>query len=73
MVRLGRYRHFKGNDYEVIGCATHTETGEEFVVYYQLYGKRRLWIRPKEMFLSSVTVDGLSVPRFKYIGEVSTQ
>jgi hypothetical protein len=59
------YRHYKGKDYQVIGCAKHSETGEEFVVYRALYGKRGLWIRPKAMFLDTVTVDGKPVPRFK--------
>jgi hypothetical protein len=61
----GRYRHYKGNDYEVIGCAKHSETEEEFVVYRALYGERGLWVRPVAMFLETVTVDGQSVPRFR--------
>lgn len=61
----GRYRHYKGNDYEVIGCAKHSETEEEFVVYRALYGERGLWVRPKAMFLATVTVDGQTVPRFR--------
>ncbi len=46
MLQLGRYRHYKGQEYEVIGVATHSETEEEFVVYQALYGERNLWIRP---------------------------
>jgi hypothetical protein len=65
MVKPGRYRHYKGKVYDVIGCAKHSETEEEFVVYRALYGKRGLWIRPKAMFLDTVTVDGKPVPRFK--------
>lgn len=65
MVKPGRYRHYKGKDYEVLGCANHSETEEEFVVYRALYGKRRLWVRPKAMFLDAVIVDGKPIPRFK--------
>lgn len=65
MVKPGLYRHYKGKDYEVLGCANHSETEEEFVVYRALYGKRRLWVRPKAMFLDAVIVDGKPVPRFK--------
>lgn len=65
MVKPGRYRHYKGKDYEVLGCAMHSETEEELVVYRALYGKRGLWVRPKAMFLDSVIVGGTPVPRFK--------
>ena len=65
MVKTGRYRHYKGNDYEVIGCARHSETEEEFVVYRALYGKRGLWVRPLAMFREKVMVNGRPVPRFK--------
>jgi hypothetical protein len=68
-IRTGRYRHFKGKEYIVVGVARHSETGEELVVYRQDYGDRSLWVRPKEMFLEGVEVDGRSVPRFKFIGE----
>jgi hypothetical protein len=69
MAEPGRYRHYKGNDYEVIGDATHSETGEEFVVYRPLYGTRGgLWVRPKAMFEETVVIDGRSVPRFAKIG-----
>lgn len=68
MVKLGRYRHYKGRDYQVLGCAKHTETGEELVVYRALYGEQELWARPKTMFSEEVTVDGKPVPRFLYIG-----
>ena len=67
MVRAGRYRHYKGKYYQVIGCAKHTETGEELVVYRALYGGGLLWIRPKEMFLSDVSFKGQRVPRFRYV------
>lgn len=65
MVQPGRYRHYKGNDYEVIGVAKHSETEEIFVVYRALYGERELWIRPAAMFLETVVVAGLPRPRFK--------
>ena len=65
MVKPGRYRHYKGKDYEVLGCAKHSETEEELVVYRALYGKQGLWVRPKAVFLDAVIVDGKPVPRFK--------
>lgn len=66
---LGRYRHYKDKEYEVIGVARHSETEEEYVVYRTLYGNFDLWIRPKAMFLEQVMVDGVAVPRFRYMGE----
>ncbi len=68
MIPPGRYRHYKGQDYEVLGSATHSETEEEFVVYRALYGERGLWVRPKAMFTEEVTVDGKQIPRFQYMG-----
>ncbi|MEK7180876.1 MAG: DUF1653 domain-containing protein [Patescibacteria group bacterium] len=68
-IKVGKYRHFKGNEYEVIGVAKHSETLEEFVVYRALYGGGELWVRPKEMFLEKVNKDGKSVSRFEYLGE----
>lgn len=65
MIEPGRYRHYKGNDYEVIGVAKHSETEEPFVVYRALYGERGLWVRPAAMFLDTVIVDGLLRPRFQ--------
>ena len=65
--RPGRYRHYKGNDYRVLGVAQHTETGEMVVVYQALYGERGLWIRPHSMFCESVVVAGQSVPRFAFV------
>ncbi|WP_028451807.1 DUF1653 domain-containing protein [Chitinilyticum aquatile] len=65
----GRYRHYKGNEYEVIDLARHSETLEWLVVYRPLYGEGALWVRPYAMFLETVTVDGQSVPRFSRIGE----
>ena len=66
-VPVGRYRHYKGNKYTVIGVARHSETEEELVVYRKEYGDRNLWVRPKAMFLETVEVNGTSVPRFKYL------
>ncbi len=64
MVIPGKYRHYKGNDYEVIGIATHSETREQVVVYRPLYGEGALWVRPLVMFMEDVTVDGKQMPRF---------
>ncbi|TBN58609.1 DUF1653 domain-containing protein [Glaciihabitans arcticus] len=60
----GLYRHYKGNDYEVLGLATHSETEESLVVYRALYGEFGLWVRPAAMFEETVEVDGEKVPRF---------
>ena len=65
----GRYRHYKGNFYEVLGVARHSETGEEVVVYRCLYGDYSLWVRPLAMFRETVTVDSRTVPRFERIEE----
>ncbi len=70
-IKIGKYRHYKGKMYEVLGVARHSETREELVVYRALYdseefGKNSLWVRPKQMFLEDVTVDGKKVPRFEY-------
>ena len=64
----GRYRHYKGKDYIVLGVARHSETNEEMVVYRQDYGDKGLWVRPKAMFLESVEVGGKTVPRFHFVG-----
>ncbi|MGA6827435.1 DUF1653 domain-containing protein [Nitrospira sp. NS4] len=69
MIQLGRYRHYKGNDYEVLGVARHSETEEEFVVYRALYGERGLWVRPAAMFLQTVLVNGQPRPRFQFVAE----
>ncbi|TGU72383.1 DUF1653 domain-containing protein [Geomonas terrae] len=63
-VEPGRYRHYKGNYYEVIGTARHSETEEPMVVYRPLYGEGGLWVRPEAMFLEQVDVDGVLQPRF---------
>lgn len=66
----GRYRHYKGNFYQVIDVAYHSETEEEMVVYRKLYGDGSLWVRPLSMFGENVLVDGHPVARFEYIGEI---
>ena len=64
----GRYRHFKGGEYEVVGVARHSETDERLVVYRPLYGDGGLWVRPVGMFLETVEHDGRTVPRFTFLG-----
>jgi hypothetical protein len=64
----GRYRHYKGNEYTVLGIARHSETLEELVVYRQEYGDRGLWVRPATMFAETVEIDGQTVPRFAFLG-----
>jgi hypothetical protein len=68
-MKTGKYRHFKGGEYEVVGVATHSETGERMVVYRALYGDGGLWVRPEAMFLEVLERDGKPVARFSYIGE----
>ena len=67
-IRPGRYRHYKGRDYTVIGVARHSETEEELVVYRKEYDDHGLWVRPKAMFLETVEVAGRMVRRFEYLG-----
>lgn len=69
MLSRGLYRHYKGNLYEVIDVAMHSETEEKMVVYRALYGEGGLWVRPLEMFVQSVAVEGVQVPRFSYEGD----
>lgn len=64
----GRYRHYKGKDYEVVGIARHSETEEELVVYRCLYGDESLWVRPLTMFLEQVEIEGRLVQRFAHLG-----
>ena len=66
-IKLGKYRHFKGNEYEVIGVARHSETLEPMVVYRALYGERGVWVRPASMWNETVTREGVTVRRFTYI------
>ena len=66
-VRPGRYRHFKGNEYQVLGVARHSETEEEMVVYRALYGEGGLWVRPAAMWTERVERDGYCGPRFRLV------
>ena len=68
-IKLGKYRHFKGNEYRVIGMARHSETMEEMVVYQALYGQRGMWVRPADMWLEQVEREDYSGPRFVWVGE----
>lgn len=68
-IKKGRYRHFKGNEYEVLDIALHSETLEEYVVYRALYGEQKAWIRPASMWNETVERDGKVFRRFEYIGE----
>ena len=72
-IRPGKYQHFKGKFYEVIGIGRHSETLEELVIYKAMYddakfGSNALWVRPKRMFLEEVEHQGKKVPRFKFVG-----
>lgn len=67
-IKTGRYRHYKGQEYTVIGVARHSETEEELVVYRKQYGDHSLWVRPLAMFLENVEVQGKAVARFEYLG-----
>ena len=63
-IQPGRYRHYKGNEYTVLGVARHSETLEEHVVYRQEYGDNGLWVRPAAMFAETVVFEGRTLPRF---------
>lgn len=67
--RPGLYRHYKGNDYRVLGLARHSETLEPLVVYQALYGERGLWVRPAAMFVENITHGGILQPRFARLGD----
>ena len=67
MIKPGKYRHFKGNEYEVIGTAKHSETMEEMVVYRALYGEFGLWVRPASMWEETVERDGKTYKRFTFL------
>jgi hypothetical protein len=69
VLAAGRYRHYKGNEYTVIGIARHSETEEELVVYRQEYADRSLWVRPLQMFIETVEVAGETMKRFELIEE----
>ena len=67
-MKKGIYRHYKGNEYELIDVALHSETLEEMVVYRALYGDQKLWVRPADMWEEEVEVDGKKVKRFEWSG-----
>lgn len=71
-IRPGRYRHFKGNEYEVLYVAKHSETREPMVVYRAMYGERGAWVRPASMWNETVERDGVTYRRFTYIGDGET-
>ena len=68
MLKTGLYRHFKGGQYQVLGVAGHTETGEQLVVYRALYGEHGWWVRPLAMFDETIERDGKTLKRFSYEG-----
>lgn len=65
-MNLGKYRHYKGNEYEVLYLAKDSETLETLVVYRALYGEFDIWVRPQKMFQEMVTIEGKQIPRFLY-------
>ena len=67
-IKSGKYRHFKGGEYEVLAIALHSETQEEMVVYRALYGEGKTWVRPKSMWNETVERDGKIYQRFTFIG-----
>jgi hypothetical protein len=69
MLKLGKYRHYKGKEYEAIGVAKHSETLEELVVYRALYDEGQIWVRSLKMFMEEVEIDGKKIPRFEYISK----
>ena len=68
-IKAGKYRHFKGNEYEVLYVAKHSETMEEMVVYRALYGEKGVWVRPAEMWNETITRDGKTFKRFEKIDD----
>ncbi|PKH02629.1 DUF1653 domain-containing protein [Psychromonas sp. MB-3u-54] len=68
-IKPGQYRHYKGGLYRVENIATHSETEEKMVVYRPLYGEQALWVRPLELFIEEVEIEGKKQPRFMFIGE----
>ena len=69
-LKLGKYRHFKGGEYELLGIATHSETLEPMVVYRALYGQGGLWVRPAAMWSEIVEKEGYHGPRFRFVEEI---
>jgi hypothetical protein len=70
-IPVGVYRHYKGNQYEVVGFARHSETLEDMVIYRALYGEGAAWVRPLAMWENLIEVDGKTVKRFEYVGDKS--
>lgn len=70
-LKKGIYKHYKGNLYEVFMTAQHSETEEWMVVYKALYGEEGMWVRPYDMFMEKVTIEGKEVGRFEYVGNKS--
>ncbi len=70
-IELGKYKHFKGGEYEVIGVANHSETLEKLVVYRPLYGEGAIWVRPIDMFFDMKETEGKCVPRFTFLGKMN--
>lgn len=68
-IKIGRYRHFKGNEYEVLYLAKHSETLESMVIYRALYGEHGVWVRPAKMWNETVVRDGQTYTRFTFIGK----
>ncbi len=64
LIKLGKYQHYKGSFYQVEDIATHSETEEKMVVYRPLYGEQALWVRPLDMFMEEITINGVTQPRF---------
>ncbi len=71
-IKPGKYKHFKGGEYEVIATATHSESMEKLVVYRPLYGEQAIWVRPLDMFHDMKDFEGKRVPRFKYLGKMDS-
>lgn len=69
-IKPGKYLHFKGKEYEVIGTATHSETLEEVVVYRASYGERGIWVRPAAMWNEMIELDGRQVKRFTHVDDI---
>jgi len=68
-IKTGIYKHYKGNLYEVLDVGRHSETEEWFVIYKALYGDGGTWLRPYEMFMETIQVEGQALKRFEYIGK----
>ena len=66
-IPLGVYRHYKGNEYEIIGFAKHSETLEEMVIYKALYGEKGIWVRPASMWNDPISIEGKTVSRFELL------